>query len=205
LFYTRDGSELETNVAFGTLPVTIPAGDYQGGGRIAITNAIVARTNAVATLPLGLSAGGVFSTPIFHGDDGVVDMLLVVQSNRLWVVQASTNFVNWVNIATNFSTLDYVVATDQDAPHFPLRFYRAKLYGATSGGQINGLSFLSGGRLLTFGYATTAGRIYVLQSSTDLTSWTALTTNVAGGRLLSFTNLISTNLTKQFFRVLELP
>jgi hypothetical protein len=126
LFFTRDGSELDTNVNFGSLPVSLVAGDYQGGGRITITNAIVSRTNAVAALPLGLSPGGVFSAPVFHGDDGVVDLVLAVQSNHLWVVQASTNLVNWVNLATNFATLDYVVAKDLDAPRFPARFYRAR-------------------------------------------------------------------------------
>lgn len=206
LLYTKDGSALGTNLPIGNLPMTIPAEDYTGGGgRIEITNAIVSRTNAVAALPLRLAHGGVFSTAIFRGSDAVVDVLLFVQSNHLWVVQASTNLLDWVNIATNFATLDYVAATDEDAPNFPMRFYRAALVGSASGGQISGLSLQSGGNLLTFGYATTAGRTYVLQSSTNLTSWTAMTTNVASGSLLNFTNLISPTLPQQFFRVLESP
>jgi len=75
---------------------------------------------------------------------------------------------------------------------------------AGAGGQINGLSLLPGNQL-TFGYATTSGHTYIIQTSTNLTSWDARTTNLADGGLLNFTNLITPAIPKQFFRILELP
>ena len=154
--------------------------------------------------PLRLRHGNVLVEPVYRGPDGVVELFLTVQSNRLYVVQATTNFVNWVNLATNFATLDYIVAQDIEAVNYQARFYRAVSVDGGAGGQISGASLL-GGNQLTFGYATTAGRTYILQASTNLTGWDNLTTNVAAGSLLNFTNLISPIVPSQFFRVLEVP
>jgi len=43
----------------------------------------------------------------------------------------------------------------------------------------------------------------VLQASTNLTSWVAITTNVAATSSLTFTN--ATALPRRFFRLIELP
>jgi hypothetical protein len=42
-------------------------------------------------------------------------------SNGLYIVQASTNLVNWVNLLTNMSPFSFV---DSNATHFSHRFYR---------------------------------------------------------------------------------
>ena len=76
--------------------------------------------------------------------------------------------------------------------------------GTDPGGTIRNVSVLAG-NLLTFGYTTTAGQTYILQTSTNLTAWDNLTTNVAGASVLNFTNLIAPAVPRQFFRVLELP
>ena len=206
LFYTKDGSVLTTNLFIGNLPMTVPAGDYFGGGPVTISSTVVARTNAVAAAPVALAHGGVTTSTVFRGENGVVDLIIFVQSNHLWVVQATTNFVNWVNIATNSAIRDFVVTADNDAPNYSARFYRALLVGSVpgSGGLISSLS-LRPGNQLTFGYATTAGRTYILEASTNLASWNALTTNLAGGSLLNFTNMVAPAIPKQFFRIRELP
>jgi len=204
LFYTTDGSALPTNMFIGDLPTAIPAGNYGGGGHITISNALVSRMNATAASPVALAFGGVISGSVFRGSDGVVDLQITVPSNHLWTVQATTNFANWVNIATNFATLNYIIVTDLDASNFPTRFYRAVLVAPTTGGQISGVTLMAGTQL-TFSYATTTGRTYVMQASTNLTNWVPLTTNVAGGSLLNFTNMITPLIPNQFFRVVQLP
>ena len=49
----------------------------------------------------------------------------------------------------------------------------------------------------------TVGKTNVLQASTNLTSWTAISTNLAAASSMTFTN--ATTLSRRFFRLLELP
>jgi len=203
LLYHTGPALLASNTPLGSLPFTVPVGQLSGGGRVTITNAVVASPGASLVSPVRLRHGNVLVGPVYRGSDGIVELFLTAQSDRLYVVQATTNFVNWVNIATNFAALDYIVAQDLEAVNYPARFYRA-VPVESGGGQITALNLEVGNRM-TFGYASAAGRTYVLQTSTNLTGWDNLTTNVAGGSLLNFTNLISPIVPSQFFRVLEVP
>jgi hypothetical protein len=159
---------------------------------------------AALSRALRLLHGAVLVGPVFRGPDDTVDLFLTVQSNRLYVVQATTDFVAWVNIATNFAILDYIVARDFDAIHYQSRFYRAVPVGTAPGEAINGVSVL-GGNQMTFGYTTMAGQTYILQTSTNLAVWQNLSTNLAAAATLSFTNPISPAVPQRFFRVLEQP
>lgn len=125
LIYRADFSILDTNVAIGSLPFTVPAGLLSGGGPVTISNALAAAPSASSVNPLALLNGGVLVQPVYRGPDGVVDLFLNVESNRVYVIQASTNLTYWVNISTNFATFDYVVAQDHMAIQSPIRFYRA--------------------------------------------------------------------------------
>jgi plastocyanin len=60
-----------------------------------------------------------------------------------------------------------------------------------------------GSQFLFAATGLTAGKTNVLQASTNLTSWVAVTTNVANNPSLTFTN--ATTLPARFFRVVELP
>jgi hypothetical protein len=64
--------------------------------------------------------------------------------------------------------------------NYQARFYRAVQLDAPAGGQIPAVN-LSAGNEMTFGYATTPGRTYILQASTNLAAWDNLTTNLAPG------------------------
>lgn len=202
LAYTKDRVVARTNTTFGQLPFSVPAGDFTGGGRITISNALASSTVATAVTPLKLVNGGVLLSPVFPGDDGVVDLFLTVQSNLTYVIQASDDLIQWVNLSTNFALLDYIVFTDAAAVGHPMRFYRA--VPITQAGQITGVR-LQGGGLITFNYPTVSGQSYVLQASTNLISWQNLGTNIAGGNILAFTNLIDPAFGQGFYRVRELP
>lgn len=204
LTYNSSLALLPTNTVIGELPFTVPAGLLSGGGRITISNAVAASLSATLVAPLRLRHGAVLVEPVYRGPDGVVDLFLIVQSNRTYVVQATTNFVSWINIATNFAGFDYLVEQDPDAVNYQARFYRAVQVDTAVGGQIIAVN-LSAGNEMTFGYATAPGRTYILQASTNLSGWDNLTTNLAPGSLLNFTNLISPALPRQFFRILESP
>ena len=59
---------------------------------------------------------------------------------------------------------------------------------------------LPGGRL-SFQVNGLAGRTYVLQASQDMQQWTDLSTNVATGGPLNFTNQINAAFPQRFFRL----
>lgn len=204
LLYDGSVGLLPTNTVVGGLPFTVPAGQLSGGGRIAISNAVVSSLSATSVIPVRSLHGAVLVETVYRAPDGVVDLFLTVQSNRMYVVQATTNFVNWVNIATNFATLDYVIAQDLDAVNHSARFYRAVSGETVAGGKITGVSVATGNQLI-FGYSTISGRTYLLQTSTNLTGWDNLTTNLATGTLLNFTNLISPSEPGRYFRILASP
>jgi plastocyanin len=60
-----------------------------------------------------------------------------------------------------------------------------------------------GSQFLFAATGLTVGKTNVLQTSTNLTSWVAITTNVANNASLTFTN--ATALPCRFFRLVELP
>lgn len=204
LAYNSSLALLRTNTVIGDLQFTVPVGQLTGGGRITISNATASSLSATSVNPIRLRHGAVLVEPVSRGPDGVVDLFLIVQSNRTYLVQATTNFVNWVNISTNFATYNYVVAQDSEAVNYSSRFYRAVVVDAGVGGAIMNVN-MSGSNQMTFGYATTAGKTYILQASTNLAGWDNLTTNLAAGALLNFTNFISPAMPKQFFRIMEMP
>src|SRR5262249_21346948 len=144
LAYTTNGATFSTNQPLGQISFAVPAGDFNAGGRITVTNAVVARTNALAAAPISLVHGAVLIQPVFRGDDGVVSLYITVRSNQTYVVQATTDFVHWTSISTNLAVVDYVVATDYDAVGYPFRFYRAVPFTAAAGGTITGPQLQSG-------------------------------------------------------------
>ena len=62
---------------------------------------------------------------------------------------------------------------------------------------------IEAGKFLFDATGLTAGRTNVLQASTNLTSWTAISTNVAASTSMTFTNV--TSFSHRFFKVFELP
>jgi hypothetical protein len=204
LLYTTDLSLLPTNTSAGGLPFSLPAGDLSGGGRVTISNALASTRGATPVTPLGLQYGAVLTGPVARGSDGVVDLFLIVQSNRTYVIQATTNLVKWVNLSTNFALLDYIVYQDRDAVNYAMRFYRAVPLAAAGGGLIESLALHAGG-YITFAYPSVPGHSYVLQVSTNLVGWLDAATNLAGALSVTFTNLVDRTYPRQFFRVVERP
>ena len=62
---------------------------------------------------------------------------------------------------------------------------------------------LDGGQLLFNAIGLTVGKTYLMQVSTNLTSWTPISTNVAVDISLGFTNAMT--LREQYFRFFQLP
>jgi hypothetical protein len=57
--------------------------------------------------------------------DGSYVINLLGQTNQQYIVQASTNLVNWQNISTNIAVGGVIVTPDPASRTNPVRFYRA--------------------------------------------------------------------------------
>jgi hypothetical protein len=123
LIYSPQNSPLQTNALVGTLPMTVPAGE-KSGGQIVPGNVVMAAADASLVNPIQLQTGGVIVEPNVVFKDGSVDLMFNAQTNIAYIVQATTNFFNWVNLATNTATVDYLTFTDDTSAGLPYRFYR---------------------------------------------------------------------------------
>src|SRR5438067_8581345 len=117
-----------------------------------------------------------------------------------YLIQASTNLVNWINISTNIAVSSFMDLVDLDAPNYPHRFYRSALFDAVIGGQIGGATRASDGSV-NFRITGLEGRTYLVQTSSDLKNWINLSTNGMIQGSIQFTNRPDANFRARFFRL----
>jgi len=176
---------LITNGTVLSVPYTIPIGSIQNV-QLELNNVVLATADGFS-VPVTTVSGGIAVTPVFVRSDGDVNGYFILNTNTPpglpLVIQASTNLVHWVNVATNVSEESIRFYFDQDAHLYPHRFYRP----VPLGGELSGLTWL-GESGLNFKVTGAAGRSYVIQASTNLQDWLDLSTNLVGSGSLWFTN-----------------
>ncbi len=119
LYFTLDGSLPTTNSFVYSAPVLL-------------TNSAVLSANAFAPGFINsVAASGVFtilSGPSFTGtsylSNGVFTAELFGSTNNTYVLQGSTNFLNWVSVSTNTPASNPFIMSDPQAGAFRYRFYR---------------------------------------------------------------------------------
>ena len=124
------------------------------------------------------------------------------------VIEATTNFVNWVPLQTNLVTdLAQFVFQDSTSGMYPRRYYRARAYtGSLPAPSIHAgggsLGFQGGG----FGFAWSGipGQTVVIYASTNLVGWLPVHTNLVSPEPMNFLDLGATNFPARFYR-LRLP
>ncbi len=129
---------------------------------------------------------------------------LAGSQGHTYIIQATTNLVNWVNISTNYQAGSAIAFTDPDASRYARRFYRALLFDAETGGWIGTLT-LSPAGAVNFTFGAVAGRTYVIQATTNLEQWVNLSTTVATNGSLSILDTSATNFPYRFYRVRVAP
>ena len=144
--------------------------------------------------------GGIAINPVYVRTDGDVDGFFSVPPDHEYVVQATTNFSQWINLSTNVVMDSLLQFIDLDAHRYPYRFYRAMPLG----GFVDANVRVASGRV-SFAISGVAGRSYVLQASTDLAQWLDLSTNVLSGSALRVTNQIDPAFPQRFFRLRSGP
>lgn len=125
------------------------------------------------------------------------------QPARIYVVQASTNLVDWSAISTNTGTWTGLLFADSQAGRYRQRFYRVALSPSLSSGGpiiISPSLTMHNGRF-QFDFATQPGRIYVVQASTNLSDWTPVWTNIGTWNGLLFEDAQAGQYRSRFYRV----
>ncbi len=122
-----DASAMIRYTLDGTLPTNNSA---VFSGAIILTNNLTVRAKAFeAGFNNSVAANAVFfidpsQFTSVSLTNGVVHLFFAGSSGQTYVLQASTNLVNWVPVATNIAPAGIFEMTDPDAANFQSRFYR---------------------------------------------------------------------------------
>lgn len=126
-------------------------------------------------------------------------------SGYQYMVEASTNLVNWVILGTNTAPFNFV---DTNASQFSRRFYRAVYDPGTNAtsssittttpaaGQLTSTSVKTAGQF-SFTVTGTAGDPYAVEASTNLVNWIVLTTNTVP---FNFVDTNASHFSRRFYR-----
>ena len=119
LHYTLDGSLPTTNsLVYGqpfllTTNATVTVGAFANGF-----------DNSAAASALFLVNPGFYLTPSGFSTNSRFQISVAATTGSNYVLQASTNLVNWTSISTNLAATNVFNLLDPNAPNFPYRFYR---------------------------------------------------------------------------------
>jgi hypothetical protein len=199
LVYSSKNELLQTNGFNSSFGFNVAVGERVGSGPISPRNAVLASADAEAIEPVRLSSGTVFVTPVFRDPlSGVVNLFLPSMPQRRYLVQATEDFVRWVNISNIVATSDFMDLVDHDAPIYPHRFYRA-----TSDDSAGYVAFIvrSVNGSVSLELTGLDGRVYIIQASTNLLDWQDIGMREAIGGAFQFTDDMAGNLPQRFYRL----
>ena len=109
---------------FVRLPFHLPATEHVGSGPITPANLILGRGDASAATNVLSRPGTIHAQPIRLRTNGVADFFFAAQPGTNYTIQATTNFIAWVNLTNLTATSAWMELVDEDAPNHPHRFYR---------------------------------------------------------------------------------
>jgi len=196
------GNAVLTNGEVARIPFSVGANEYRNFA-LRLTNVILVRAEA-SEVPGTTANGAIAVNQVFLAPDGQADGFISVASNAVeqcYVIQATTDFVSWVNVQTNSAEGALLPFVDEAAGGFPKRFYRAIVCDPATGLRLGTITQLADGRV-RFEFSGANGRSYVIQASTNLTDWQNVRTNVGLGGPVTFTEPAA-NLARRFYRVRE--
>jgi hypothetical protein len=203
LIYSMNNAPLPAGV-IANFPFSISSATHAGSFPLLLTNVILANAAAgpvASTVTSGSIILGVLN-PILARPDGNVDVFLNAGPGQPYILQASTNFVQWVNIFTNTALVDILPLTDQDAHLYPYRFYRAVPTSIPSGVVLSGVTLGANG-MVSFQVVVAQAGKWVLQGSANLTTWVNLQTNSVGAGPATFTDPAAVSFSARFYRLLS--
>jgi hypothetical protein len=193
------GSGRGTNLEF-SLPGTWAPGSYLVTGSLNINSGTEQVLTGVYIVPPAPAAFG-------YGPAGGVltnGFTLILQgvAGFGYLIEASTNLVNWqpVQYVVAASTPTYF--TDYYAPYYNQRFYRAVPLSQVQPPvvpQFGAVTLVPGGGV-QFTLTGGVGQTYNVEASTNLVSWVAVTNLVLSTGTGQFTDYSATNCPQRFYR-----
>ena len=201
LVYSLVNASLGTNGSPLNLPFTVAPQERIGSGPLTPGNVVLANADATALAPVSATAGHIFVTQVSPPDEtGLVNIFFPAQPEKQYVLLASEDLIQWVNLATNVASGNFVDFIDHEAQLYPKRFYQLGWFDALLGGSFGPVRHLADGSV-TFQLIGLAGRSYTLQTSSDLVHWDEVTTKVAVNGRIEFTDPAAANQPYRFYRV----
>ena len=120
LYYTLDGSLPNTSsfLYAGPFNLTSNATVRANAFKTGFTNSVAATAQFTLRRPVQFTSGGFFTNNTFQ-------MPVSGLAGKTYYLQATTNFINWVNLSTNVASSNSFYLVDPGATNFMYRFYRA--------------------------------------------------------------------------------
>jgi hypothetical protein len=156
------------------------------------------------TLSLSQAGGLVLSNPVRLGD-GLFHFTISSAPGAVLTVHASTNLINWTQIAvvTNVTgTMDFA---DPASASLPRRYYRVSLGGTSQQSMtLAGAARQPDGNL-RFTVNGGAGQVFRVLANTNpaSASWTTLATLTNASGSLQYTDTTATNFPRRFYRTVS--
>lgn len=202
LVYSLNNALLLTNGFSAGIPFRISAQERSSGGQVKPENVHLIRRDGLEISPLATSSGTIFVNSVNRLPDGTAQLFLPSQADKDYVIQATSDFVSWINITNVVASGAFMDLVDEDAKNYSQRFYRwiAPEYL----GELLPVS-VSTGREFVFQVAGLAGRTYDIETSTNLIQWQHLRTVSVGSGTLQITNVMGASETTRFYRLNSRP
>jgi len=122
------------------------------------------------------------------------------------VIQSSTDLWNWNSISTNVALSGTMTFTDDWATDSNRRFYRAiQLADVFVPFALSSPKRSPLGQFRFTLTGVTPGRTNVIEASTNLLNWTAISTNVVLTNRFTFTDSGATGWDRRHYRAFQLP
>jgi hypothetical protein len=186
------------NRVIAHLPFTVLPAERYSSGPITPSNVILANRDGNAIPGIVAIAGQIFIRPVNHLPDGTVQFFLPSEADERYLIQASTNLINWVSITNLMAPANFMDLIDVDAARHSRRFYRWVLYDAAAG-ELGGVLRVNGN--VRFQVNGLPARTYVIEASTNLLQWTSISTNTAAGGVINFSDPQASQFRQRFYRL----
>jgi uncharacterized delta-60 repeat protein len=186
---------------------SIRARGYTSGGYYSSSTFLVESISQVLAPPSILSTGGglgFLSNAFTFNTRAVPGQIVVIEATTDWQtwVPIQTNLVSSGNGSVASANSVLFTFTDPQSYLYSQRFYRIRLYpgipppaiseGANLGFQSNRFGF---------NLAALQGEVVVIEASTNLLNWSAISTNTLNSSTIYFSDPASTNFSRRFYRL----
>lgn len=206
LTYSYANAPQGANSSLAHLGYALNPNATKGSGDITPIKAELVDADGRNIKPVVGQSGYIFVDPVEY--DAATQRSVVMLSTlpeREYVIQASMDFVQWQNIATNTAMAEFLRFVDQDASKYPHRFYRPiELDDLPSPGRIQEVTVNPNGSLRIAVVAQPKNK-YQLQSSPDLINWSDVSVHEAQSSTLELSVNRQVPDGHLFFRIRPLP